>query len=108
MNLFAQLDCDGQEEKTDVLFENLHVRIERIVSSGQVSPEGFWYEQDEDEWVTVLQGEGRIQYEKGDVRETAFYCRQENGTGFRTPANNLLASGSVCLAGRKTADENTG
>ena len=67
MNLFAQLDCDGQEEKTDVLFENLHVRIERIVSSGQVSPEGFWYEQDEDEWVTVLQGEGRIQYENGDV-----------------------------------------
>ena len=29
----------------------LGLRIERIVSEGHVSPEGFWYDQDEPEWV---------------------------------------------------------
>jgi cupin 2 domain-containing protein len=31
-------------------------RIERIVSTGQASPPGFWYDQDRDEWVVVLSG----------------------------------------------------
>lgn len=36
------------------------VRIERIVSTGQSSPPGFWYNQDEGEWVMVLQGEAHL------------------------------------------------
>ncbi len=32
------------------------MRIERIVSTGQSSPEGFWYDQSQDEWVIVLSG----------------------------------------------------
>jgi cupin 2 domain-containing protein len=32
------------------------VRFERIVSTGQSSPDGFWYDQEEDEFVLVLQG----------------------------------------------------
>lgn len=35
-------------------------RIERIVSWGQASAPGFWYEQDDDEWVTVLTGRARL------------------------------------------------
>lgn len=66
MNLFAHFDPNTEEEKVDIMYRNAHARVERIVSSGQVSPAGFWYEQDEDEWVLVLQGEGRIQYEKGN------------------------------------------
>ena len=41
------------------------VRVERIVSDGQVSPPGFWYEQAEDEWVLLLQGEARLAYADG-------------------------------------------
>lgn len=66
MNLFSFFHTDTDGEKTDVLYGDSSVRIERIVSSGQVSPDGFWYDQDEDEWVTVLQGEGRIQYPDGE------------------------------------------
>ena len=65
MNLFSQQNPIARKEIIDVLYHNPNVRIERIVSAGQVSPEGFWYEQEEDEWVTVLQGEGCIQYENG-------------------------------------------
>lgn len=54
------------------LFQTLAVgsgplRIERIVSNGQVTPEGEWYDQDWDEWVVVLEGEARLGY--GDGRE---------------------------------------
>ena len=43
----------------------LGLRIERIVSEGHVSPEGFWYDQDEPEWVALLQGTAELEFEDG-------------------------------------------
>ena len=48
------------EEAVTALVTGKHVRIERIVSTGQASPEGFWYEQEWDEWVIVLRGGARL------------------------------------------------
>ncbi len=59
-NLFHDLPADFPSELTDVLVENRFVRIERIVSTGQSSPEGFWYDQDQAEWVVVLTGEAHL------------------------------------------------
>ena len=42
------------------------VRIERIVSSGQASPPGFWYEQAWDEWVLVLAGRALLAFDDGE------------------------------------------
>lgn len=42
------------------------VRIERIVSTGQSSPPGFWYDQPDDEFVVVLAGIGVLRFEDGD------------------------------------------
>ena len=63
MNLFEGCAPAADEEQVDILLENRDVRIERIVSTGQVSPPGFWYDQDEDEWVTVLEGEAVLSTE---------------------------------------------
>ena len=41
------------------------VRIERILSAGQISPEGFWYDQSESEWVLLVQGEAKVAYDDG-------------------------------------------
>ncbi len=41
------------------------LRVERIVSHGQVTPEGEWYDQEQDEWVAVLEGEASIGYPDG-------------------------------------------
>jgi len=41
------------------------LRIERIVSKGQTSPETGWYDQSENEWVIVLSGFGVIEYANG-------------------------------------------
>ena len=50
-------------EMTEILIQSETVRIERIVSAGHVTPAGQWYDQEEHEWVVVLQGEGKIQFE---------------------------------------------
>ena len=41
------------------------VEIERILSSGQRTPEGQWLQQDEDEWVILLQGSSELSFEDG-------------------------------------------
>ncbi len=55
-NLFADLALEADEERFDDLLARPGVRIERIVSTGQSSPPGFWYDQGQDEWVLLLRG----------------------------------------------------
>jgi cupin 2 domain-containing protein len=56
------------DEVFDVLAEGESARVERIVSTGQVTPEGEWYDQVWDEFVLVVSGAARlrIESEKGD------------------------------------------
>lgn len=49
----------------EILAQKPGVRIERIISRGQVSPQNFWYDQLEDEWVAVLQGSGVLEWTDG-------------------------------------------
>lgn len=51
------------QERTTVLVEGQGFRLERIHSCGAASPAGFWYDQEEQEWVTLLQGSARLQFE---------------------------------------------
>ncbi|MFA7668284.1 MAG: cupin domain-containing protein [Burkholderiaceae bacterium] len=61
-NLFGSLPAAGEaEEVFNDLLAVPGLRIERIVSHGQCSPPGFWYDQGWDEWVLVLQGEAGLQ-----------------------------------------------
>lgn len=62
-NLFAKLAATTSEELVEILAENRHVRIERIVSTGHASPEGFWYDQEDAEWVVVLKGEAKLLFD---------------------------------------------
>lgn len=65
MNLFDDLPDALPEELTQILLEAPCVRIERIVSRGHASPEGFWYDQEEHEWVLLLQGNARLAFAEG-------------------------------------------
>lgn len=62
-NLFADLPVPQSNELIESLAASTNVRIERIVSSGQASPPGFWYDQKEGEWVVVLRGEAILEYD---------------------------------------------
>lgn len=55
-NLFQSLPDARAGECFDDLLRRPGCRIERIVSHGQASPAGFWYDQTWDEWVLLLAG----------------------------------------------------
>jgi cupin 2 domain-containing protein len=59
-NLFTDLPGRLPDELVTTLLETAGVRIERIVSNGHASPEDFWYDQEQDEWVMVLRGAARL------------------------------------------------
>ena len=66
MNLFDIPKSLGTEEKVTVLVQNSSVRIERIISSGQISG---WYNQEQHEFVTLLAGRAVIEYNDGRMTE---------------------------------------
>jgi cupin 2 domain-containing protein len=57
------------EELVETLLDAASLRIERIVSQGHSSPDGFWYDQPQNEWVAVLKGAARLQFENGQAVE---------------------------------------
>jgi len=50
-NFFAALPAGSPDEVISVLLEKPGLRIERIASFGHASPDGFWYDQAQDEWL---------------------------------------------------------
>ena len=68
-NLFEAAPEDLREERVACLVDARNVRIERIVSMGQESPPGFWYDQPWAEWVVVLAGSAGLRFEgEADVK----------------------------------------
>jgi cupin 2 domain-containing protein len=60
-NLFGDLPVGAlAEEVFTTLLDRPAFRVERIVSTGQMTPEGQWYDQDSDEWVMVVAGAARL------------------------------------------------
>ena len=72
----------GNEEQFTRLIPDRGVLIERIVSTGQATPPGEWYDQDRDEWVVLLQGEAVLAFEDG-------------------PTSNLRAGDHLLIPSRK-------
>ena len=62
MNIFNLPTLPLPEELTTVLAESKNIRIERIISTGQVSG---WYNQAETEFVVLLEGNAIIEFENG-------------------------------------------
>ena len=67
-NLFENIPDNLPAEQFADLIKAENVRIERIVSLGHTSPESGWYNQEENEWVVVLEGSGTILFENGIER----------------------------------------
>lgn len=63
-SLYADIPDELPEELISVLMESEHVKIERIVSAGQASPEGFWYDQEQNEWVLLITGSVTLSVEE--------------------------------------------
>jgi len=68
LNVLAGLPPPGADEAIDTLLQGDGIRVERIVSYGHASPDGFWYDQDDAEWILVVSGRARltVESEAGD------------------------------------------
>jgi len=59
-NLLSDIPARLDNERFDTLLARPGLRIERIVSTGQASAPGYWYDQPQDEWVCVIAGAAAI------------------------------------------------
>lgn len=62
-NLFNDIPGTLQEELMQTVAESGQVRIERIVSDGQATPPGQWYDQGWDEWVLLVSGGATLRFD---------------------------------------------
>jgi cupin 2 domain-containing protein len=67
-DLYAGVPASLPDEHFETLGFGANVRVERIVSRGHASPPGFWYCQEEDEFVLLVSGGARLEIEgQGEV-----------------------------------------
>lgn len=65
-SIFDNIPSNLPEEIIETLIDGDGVRVERIVSKGQRSPNGFWYDQDENEFVILIEGNAKILLENDE------------------------------------------
>lgn len=66
-NIFDEIPVDKSEEKFFEIFKDEKIKIEKIVSNGQKSPQDFWYEQEKNEFVLVIEGFAIVEFEDFEV-----------------------------------------
>ncbi len=66
-NIFDEIPVDKSEEKFFEIFRNEKIKIEKIVSNGQKSPENFWYEQERSEYILLLEGFAILEFDDYEV-----------------------------------------
>lgn len=68
-NLFSTdgLTISQETEYAESCIKREHLSLERIISKGHVTPPGYWYDQDQDEWVVLLKGRASIEFENGEI-----------------------------------------
>lgn len=56
------VNLSPEKEFIEELIKSDGIRIERIISTGNISPDNEWYDQQEDEWVVLITGEAEITF----------------------------------------------
>src|SRR5689334_503362 len=99
-SLLTGLPAGLHEEQISALLATPHLRVERIVSRGQASPPGFWYDQDWGEWVLLVAGAAAVEIEgepaprllsPGDYVYLPAHCRHRVAWTSATEATVWLA-----------------
>lgn len=65
-NIYSFSPWDKTQEQFTSLFKGKSVRIERIVSSGHTTNPNEWYDQEEFEFVMLVQGKARLEFADGE------------------------------------------
>ena len=69
-NIFKSVSTEARRSEVfEEIIRNPELLLERIVSHGQATPPGEWYDQERDEWVVLLSGRATIAFESGEAAE---------------------------------------
>ena len=96
-NLFETISAAGgaaDEEFAEIL-SRPGLKIERIVSHGNASPPGFWYDQAWNEWVIVLKGGAGLRFEDEPGERAIAARRLHLYPGWETPPRRVDRSGGT-------------
>jgi cupin 2 domain-containing protein len=63
-NLFAGIPEIVKNEIFETLLGTQDIKVEKIISQGHTSPDIGWYDQKQNEWILLLQGEALLSFEK--------------------------------------------
>ncbi len=66
-SILSEVPKSLENECFESLIQTREVKIERIISLGHASPEGYWYDQQQNEWVLVIKGRARLHFEDSDT-----------------------------------------
>ena len=64
-NLLKNIPKQLPTEHFETLVQTDNIHIQRIISKGHTSPKEGWYDQEQNEWVLVLKGAARLEFEDG-------------------------------------------
>lgn len=67
LNIFDDVELPLGAEVIQEFFKHKNIRLEKIVSNQSSSPDDFLYDQEEDEWLIVLQGSATLLVEDKKV-----------------------------------------
>ena len=68
-NIFSKIPTDLKDEVFEEIIKSNSIKIERIISKGHSTPKSQWYNQDRDEWVILLKGKARLEFENNHYEE---------------------------------------
>lgn len=66
-NIFTGIQANLGAEFFETILDSQKIKIERIISKGHKSEPGFWYDQDDNEWVIIVTGAADIEFESEGV-----------------------------------------
>lgn len=66
-NIFGNVPVNLKQELFEEILSGNNFKIDRIVSVGHSSPNGFWYDQDKNEFVIVISGSARLSFNDGQI-----------------------------------------
>ncbi len=66
-NFLGDVPTSIPEEIFETIVSTSNIKIERIISKGHKSEPGFWYDQDQSEWILILKGQARLQFEDKSI-----------------------------------------
>lgn len=69
-NFFYGIPRASSTELTETILETSDIKVERIISCGQTTPPGEWYNQNRDEWVLLLSGKAVLLWKENGERIT--------------------------------------